>query len=239
MMRLALVSFIVLLQDTNHNSNCQGRSALEPPEDSATFIAARAGDHTSALHPVGEANSTIELSPLPPRDVQFYDARGHPFNPWARTRGRGLREAQNDILSVIGVTERKGPVDEAFGTQFDADSHEIDPDENDAGDLLGTAADFEYQILSWWIHAFTNRLLVFPPSRDVSFRELVRLHWRSLGSGNFMFGGIWSFWVGHLVSPELWTGKILYLMERAIMSSVSSKKWRDAYSKVDHLIAGV
>jgi hypothetical protein len=193
------------------------------------------------LHPEDDAVPTTtdpDAALLPQRNTQLYDARGHPFNPWARSRARKLREAQNDILSVIGVTERNVPVDEVFGTQFGANSHEIDPDENDAGDLLGTVADFEYQLLSWWIHSITDRLLVFPPSADVSFRELVRLHWRSLGPGNFMFGGIWSFWLGHFVSPELWTSKILYLIERGIMSSVSSRKWRDAYNKVDYLIAG-
>lgn len=140
------------------------------------------------------------------------------------------------------MTKRKLPVDEIFGSDhvhFDVSKgQEIDTEENDAGDLLATVADFEYQFLSWWIHAFTNRLLVFPPVDGLSFRELLRLHWRSLGWQNFINAGIWPFMLGHLVSPEIWTGKILYLMERAIMSSVSSKKWRDAYDKVDYIVAG-
>ena len=146
---------------------------------------------------------------------------------------------------MIGVTERKNPVleDASFlgGGSEDLpnnEGHEVDPDENEAGDFIGTAADFDYQFLSWWVHALTNRLLVFPPSDGLSFRDVVRMQWRGLGWREFMFGGLSPFMLGHVVSPELWTGKILYVIDRAVLSSVSSRKWRDWYENVRFAIAG-
>ena len=151
---------------------------------------------------------------------------------------------------MIGVTERKNPNDAATASDIlgpDGNvlpsSHEIDPNENEAGDLIGTAADFDYQFMSWWVHALTNRLLVFTPSSSneegaLSFREVVRMQWRALGWRDFMFAGLGPFMLGHIVSPELWTSKILYLSDRAVMSSVSSKKWRDTYESLRFVVAG-
>jgi hypothetical protein len=132
------------------------------------------------------------------------------------------------------MDERYGP----DGLQLNPSSHEIDPDENYAGDVIGTASDFDYQLMSWWVHALTNRLLVFPPSGALSFPKLVRLQWHALGWSNFMLSGLAPFMMGHVVSPEIWAGKLLYLLDRAVFSSVSSKKWRDAYDEARFIIAG-
>ena len=91
----------------------------------------------------------------------MYDSRGHPVNPWARSQERILRNAQNDVLAAVGVVERKIP-ELVFGGDLDAHGNGADAEENTVGDMIGNAADFDYQCLSWWIHAFTNRLLVRP-----------------------------------------------------------------------------
>jgi hypothetical protein len=156
-------------------------------------------------------------------------------------RSRKLREAQNDILSVIGVTERKIPVDRGIahdGLDYRESGHTVDPDEDAAGDFIGNAADFDFQFISWWIHAFTNRLLVFPPTSDISFVDLVQLQWRVLGWRNFMFAGLPSFMLSHVVNPEMWTSFILYFLDRAVMASVSSRGRREAYERVRFVIAG-
>jgi hypothetical protein len=142
---------------------------------------------------------------------------------------------------VIGLTERKIPVDEIYGPDglpYHDSTHEINPEENDIGDYIGTLSDFDYQFMSWWIHALTNRLLVFPSVGGLSFLELVKLQWRGLGWSGFLFSGLTPFMMGHIVSPEIWTGKLLYLLDRAVFSCVSSKKWRDAYDDARFIIAG-
>jgi len=198
------------------------------------------------LHAPGESSTIadVETEPNirtqdPPHDVQLYDARGHPFNPWARAQGRHLIEAQNDILSVIGVTERKIPIEGQRDFNQYLVQHGIDPDEESAGDLVGNAADLDYQLSSWWIHAFTNRLLVFPPSEDISFLDLMKLHYKTLGWKDFIQAGLPSFLLSHVVNPEMWTQYIVYRLDRAIIASVSSKQWRDTYNRAKPGIAVV
>jgi hypothetical protein len=142
-----------------------GRSAYEPPEDGPLFASSRAGDWSSALGTPLRTSSQAETAARPeedpPQDVQLYDARGHPFNPWARARARRSREAMNDVLSVVGVVERSLPeVLQEFGGGHNEHVQVASEDENSIGEKIGWAADIDNQFLSWWIHAFTNRLLV-------------------------------------------------------------------------------
>ncbi|KIW03290.1 uncharacterized protein PV09_05503 [Verruconis gallopava] len=220
-----------------------GRSALEPPEDSETFTAARAGEWTSALHAPGEsAPSETEAnasSQPPPHGVQLYDRRGHPFNPWARRFSRRLRDAQNDILSVIGVTERKTPVNQEFFTGSLESPHvgrQVE-EEDDVGWKVGLTADIDYQLISWWIHALTNRLLVFFPTENISFVEVVRLHRLAMGMHSFMFAGLPSFMLGHLMSPEILTSLALDYLDREIWARVSSRRRREAYVRYRFIFA--
>jgi hypothetical protein len=108
-----------------------------------------------------------------------------------------------------------------------------------AGGYVGNAADFDYQFLSWWIHALTNRLLVLPPVGDKSFSDIVLLHWRTLGWRDFMFAGLPSFMLSHVVNPEMWTSFILYFLDRAVIAHVSSRERREAYERARFGIAGV
>lgn len=173
----------------------------------------------------------------PPQDVQLYDARGHPFNPWARAQGRQLIEAQNDILSVIGVTERKIPIDGLHNLDSGLTNEYFDPDERLAGELLGDAADFDYQLLTWWLHSMTNRLLVFSPVKDISFMNILRVHLDAMGRTDFLTAGLSSFLLSHIVNPEMWTQWAVYALDRAIFASISSKKWRDVYGRNRALIS--
>jgi len=117
-------------------------------------------------------------------------------------------------------------------------SHEIDPDENEAGEFIGNAADLDYQFISWWIHALTNRLLVFFPKDGIPFPEILKLQWRALGWRDFTSAGLSPFMLGHIVSPELWTTNVLYFVDRAIISSISSRRWRNTYDSMRPFVAG-
>jgi len=98
---------------------------------------------------------------LPPRNVQLYDAKGHPYNPWSRRLGRRLREAMNDVLSVVGVVERSKPNFGLDGMGLDGSNGPLDPTEEDStGDQLSNAAILDYGIMTSWHSAFIMRLLV-------------------------------------------------------------------------------
>ena len=142
-----------------------GLSAYEPPEDGPLFTSSRAGDWSSALgtpsQPPTQAGTAARPEDEPPQGVQLYNARGHPFNPWARARGRSSREAMNDVLSVVGVVERSLPeVLQEFGGNQTDQVQISSEEENLLGERIESAADIANQFLSWWVHAFTNRLLV-------------------------------------------------------------------------------
>jgi hypothetical protein len=68
----------------------------------------------------------------------------------------------NDVLSVVGVVERSLPdVLQEFGGDHDDQTGQVaSEDENSLGEKIGWMADIDNQFLSWWVHAFTNRLLV-------------------------------------------------------------------------------
>jgi hypothetical protein len=104
----------------------------------------------------------------PPQDVQLYNARGHPFNPWARFRSRRSIEAMNYVLSVVGLVQRSLPV---ALEEIDGDSSDqtkvASEDENAFGEKIGWAADIDNQMFGWWLHAFTNRLLACHPTQRV------------------------------------------------------------------------
>jgi hypothetical protein len=67
----------------------------------------------------------------------------------------------NDVLSVVGLVQRSLPValEELGGNSLDQ-TKVASADENAFGEKIGWAADIDNQIFGWWIHAFTNRLLV-------------------------------------------------------------------------------
>lgn len=97
----------------------------------------------------------------PPRNVQLYDAKGHPFNPWSRRLGRRLREAMNDVLSVVGVVERSKPGYGVDGSgQNGSNGLLIHSEEDTAGEIVSNFAEVDYEIWTSWHSSFVMRLLV-------------------------------------------------------------------------------
>jgi hypothetical protein len=63
----------------------------------------------------------------------------------------------NDVLSEVGVVERNAPESSLGSNSL---LNQASEDENLIGEQIGYAADVDNYLLTWWIHAFTNRLLV-------------------------------------------------------------------------------
>ncbi|KAE9971521.1 hypothetical protein EG328_005528 [Venturia inaequalis] len=150
-----------------------GRSAYEHPEDSEHFDASRAGEWSSALIYTGAepGTSTDFTESQPPRNIQLYDAKGHPYNPWSRRLGRRLREAMNDVLSVVGVVERSKPNFGFEGLDSNISNGQLNPTEEDAtGDFLLNTV---YTPENWSaiIFYYLDRA-VFATVRSIRGREL-------------------------------------------------------------------
>jgi hypothetical protein len=113
-----------------------------------------------------EAGNDAAREDDPPQGVQLYNSRGHPSNPWSRAQSRRSIEAMNDVLSVVGVVQRNLPEAlEEFGDHLVYGSKMANDEESVIGERIGWSAEIANQFMSWWIHAFTNRLLVFTISR--------------------------------------------------------------------------
>ncbi|KAK4945505.1 hypothetical protein LTR28_008019, partial [Elasticomyces elasticus] len=86
----------------------QGRSPFEPlsPAQHAQFSAASTTDNPTT------ATTTSAEPQTRRRYVQQYDASGAPMNPSSAARKQAMRRAQNEVLALVGVCERKGEVKE-------------------------------------------------------------------------------------------------------------------------------
>jgi len=177
LMRLAFVSptslhflknlrdcvFILLLSVLHLNLTfIQGRSSHEPPLQQQPASSQEAGESSSGQ------TGDVALSDPPSQQIegqeditfhyhvpqQQYNSRGHPVNPQSRAYGRRIRAAANDVLSVVGVVERKS---------FDG---AVDPISNRRAteDVVGVVIDIvsytSYGFATWWINIILTRLLV-------------------------------------------------------------------------------
>ncbi|KAF2429838.1 hypothetical protein EJ08DRAFT_650067 [Tothia fuscella] len=220
-----------------------GRSAYEPPEDGPRLVASRTNNRRSSSAP-SALDASAAVSPVgrhedPPEGVQLYDARGHPYNPWARVRSRRDRAAMNDVLSVVGLVQRNLPeaLEELGGASHDQIKVASD-EENAMGEKIGWAADIDNQFLSWWIHAFTNRLLVFAPSIDSSFVNITKIHYDTLGFRDFFFAGLPAFIFSSLVNPEIWTYQVATRIDRFVWATFISRKQRIMYGRIRPYLLG-
>ncbi|QDS72770.1 hypothetical protein FKW77_004674 [Venturia effusa] len=212
-----------------------GRSAYQHPENSEQFDASRSGEWTSALTFTGAepGPSTDFSASQPPRNVQLYDAKGHPCNPWSRRLGRRLREAMNDVLSVVGVVERSKPKFGLDGLDSSSSNRLANPTEEDAtGEYLSNIAILDYGFWTSWHSAVVMRLLAFPPLPGTSYFELLKNHCTALGFTTFMLAGFPSFLLNTVYTPENWSPILFYYLDRAVFATVRSIRGRELYEQL-------
>ncbi|TLD39025.1 hypothetical protein E2P81_ATG00012 [Venturia nashicola] len=202
-----------------------GRSAYEHPEDSEHFDASRAGEWSSSLAYTGAepGTSTDFTESQPPRNVQLYDAKGHPYNPWSRRLGRRLREAMNDVLSVVGVVERNKPNFGFEGLDSNRSNGASNPTEEDAtGEYVSNIAVLDYGLWTSWHSAFVMRLLVL--SSQTSIKLPADQQGISSPAGDFLLNTVYT--------PENWSPIIFYYLDRAVFATVRSIRGRELYEQL-------
>jgi hypothetical protein len=149
-------------------TSTQGRSSHEHPTQGDAAVVPRASSSAdprsrelSGVAPSQNPENQAESIPLYSEEAQQYDERGHPFNPESRAYGKLMRLAQNDVLSVIGVVEKSedfDPVEHGFVPE--GRITQASEEENLAGEVIAIAGILIYDAATWWLGAFTNRLLV-------------------------------------------------------------------------------
>jgi hypothetical protein len=140
----------------------QGRSSHEAPLQEQPTSSQEAGEGSSGQ--VGDAarsdhsSQRIEGQEDITRHYQVpqqqYNSRGHPVNPQSRAYGRRIRAAANDVLSVVGVVERK-----SSDTAMDSTSNRR-ATEDAVGVIIDIVSYTSYGFATWWINIILTRLLV-------------------------------------------------------------------------------
>lgn len=165
-----------------------GRSAFEDlPEDTQNEIG-------------GSSGQTAEQSPASSDSahyVQEYDRKGRPKNPATEAFNSQLRHAQNSVLALVGVVERKEASDLATQHALSAKRahrEHLLQQENDRGEEVETVANVAAFFLTWWPETLLQRLEIGLHD-DVTFAAAVA------GECSAMLGGGWQG-----LGSALWPG---------------------------------
>lgn len=157
-----------------------GRSAFQVEEPAEQLQVNGNGGQNGEEEPSGQSLSPADYA-------QLYDSKGRPYNPNTQRLNSELRAAQNDILSLVGVVEKKDTSDlrEEMRRMYMRQSRRaMLAEENDRGELL------EYAIVPikffarLWTDAFVQRVQVGLYDPGSSMAEILSQEWRSLHTGN-------------------------------------------------------
>lgn len=150
----------------------QGRSAYEAPDGGGHVetmpMAAPARAVRDGTEERTEARSRRSTGDSPAVAVavsrQQHDSRGRPINPASRASRRALAEAQNDVLSLVGVCVRDVPNLEdltASSRKTEMAAVELVLNENLYGVALRALGSTYRLLATWWIGSLRDRLLVW------------------------------------------------------------------------------
>lgn len=199
-----------------------GRSAYEHPEERTDSQAQSAGARQPESYRYREW-------------IQQYNDRGHPVNLQSRARARAVRNSCNDVLSVIGLVERK---DDAADSKTNTSSKpnaslvQAVEDEDAVGASLTLGGLYLHDVTCWWTAGMTNRLFVYGCSSARSFADIFITQRRSMGLANFMFAGLVpAFTAGTVLNPGwVWIASLIVNgIDRVILATVSSRALRKGY----------
>lgn len=162
-----------------------GRSAFEDlPEQVEDEAADNDGDTEQAT----VANDSNHY-------VQQYDRKGRPTNPATEAFNARLRHAQNSVLALVGVVERKESQDLAAQHALSAKRahrEHLLQQENDRGDEIETLANVAAFLLTWLPETLLRRLevglhddMLFSVTVAGELTAVLGCGWRGLG------GALW------------------------------------------------
>lgn len=162
-----------------------GRSAFENLADESISVSTDAGE--SANQP----ESTVNPEP----GVQQYDNKGRPKNPTTEAFNARLRHAQNSVLALVGVVERKESRDLAAQHKLSANRafrEHLLQKENDRGDELESVACLAIIMVTWWPDKLLRRLATGTHG-DRPFAEIMGREWHALSANGWrgLPDGLW------------------------------------------------
>ncbi|KAF2014706.1 hypothetical protein BU24DRAFT_463468 [Aaosphaeria arxii CBS 175.79] len=108
------------------------------------------------------------------RYVQLFDERGNAINPRAHEHGRRLRQAQNDVLSAIGVVHRRRRPSEGLPGAYEHRIAQLDM-EDSTGNTIALSSTLTENLCTWWIGSLRDRILTFRLESALPLYQVVPL----------------------------------------------------------------
>ncbi|KAF2707124.1 hypothetical protein K504DRAFT_470358 [Pleomassaria siparia CBS 279.74] len=171
-----------------------GRSAFEPSQTTAS----------SSLEYLQLESARQEISPAARESdinkyIQLYDERGNPINPRAYEHGRRFREAQNDVLSSIGVVQRRRSPSEDLPGSYEERREQLS-NEVAVGNVITLTSILTRNVCTWWIGSLRDRILTFRIRDAIPLSQIVKYEWQG---GSLLYAGYASDCLSILISSTI------------------------------------
>ncbi|KAF2169094.1 hypothetical protein M409DRAFT_65378 [Zasmidium cellare ATCC 36951] len=208
----------------------------------------------SAFEPIEETQQPTQQPQTPEdgRPQQQYDSKGRPTNPRIDAFNAEMRKAQNDVLALVGVVERKDLSDrrEEQRGRFVRDTREkVLRDEQEKGELMDyTVAGMGF-LGHLWTEALVQRVQVGVYGAERGIGEIVVAEWRGLFSDGGLRRGLAGLFPGlgdivmHtlvrlplIVAVEQLTGRIQNYVQKRRFKRRTTKRLYTAISILFELV---
>ncbi|RMZ14155.1 hypothetical protein D0860_02237 [Hortaea werneckii] len=155
-----------------------GRSPFESVDSGNGGVDMQADDGASS-EPEGNAQSI--------NGAQQYSAKGRPINPTTDLRNAEMRKAQNSVLELVGVVERRERSEHSNEMKFRYIHHArqtVLAAEHETGEGIESLIQLLLAPLTtWWSDCLIQRCLVGLYSADEPFASIVSSMWQTLRAG--------------------------------------------------------
>lgn len=153
-----------------------GRSPFQEP--------ASTEDHEDET---GHQRATAITEPSTSNHVQRFDAKGRPINAATEAYNAEMRRAQNSVLELVGVVERRELAEQHDEMKFRyirEARHSVLASENETGEGLETIVQIAVAPLAtWWADCLVERCLVGMYAAEEPFSKVLGGMWQMLTSG--------------------------------------------------------
>ncbi|KAF1824578.1 uncharacterized protein K489DRAFT_306454, partial [Dissoconium aciculare CBS 342.82] len=144
----------------------------------------------SAFEDLANDQEVNGANALDDENQQQYDAKGRPLNPRSLELDAELRHAQNEILAIVGVVEKKDKIirdGEESHRLMRHTRHHILKAEDDIGDGISTVM-LLYPILHMWVGGFIARLQIGLYPSHMSLSSILTHEWHALSQVGLVGG---------------------------------------------------
>ena len=132
-----------------------------------------------------------EESPSPANESQTpggqrYDSKGRPINPETEAYNAAMRQAQNEVLALVGVVERKDRADRLdemrsrLGREARQNLLALEQDRGEILELIAIPLSF---ISHLWLDAFVQRIQIGFYDVHQPMTAILRREWRAIAHG--------------------------------------------------------